>query len=157
MGIRLIIKSFIIYLMIMVSSFAMANTSEIIDGQLNLSEHDFAQDGPIILKGPWQFYWKELLGPGDQRLEEKASYRQVPNAWMRSEPETGVTNFGYATWVLKMSGMRKATRLAFFLDSFQPAYKVILWQQGETKEFSRDMVKLSSVSTVPTFASLLRR
>jgi len=34
-------------------------------GVLDLSSWNFEKDGIVPLKGDWEFYWKQLLKPGD--------------------------------------------------------------------------------------------
>ncbi len=36
-----------------------------VDGIVDLTGWDFSKEGPVRLAGKWEFYWQQLLGPGD--------------------------------------------------------------------------------------------
>lgn len=72
-----------------------------IQGVLDLSVENVSK-GNFILDGKWEFYWSELLTPGDLP-QYQPSYITIPNTWDKIElngkplPATG-----YATYKLKL-------------------------------------------------------
>jgi class 3 adenylate cyclase len=54
------------------------------NGQIDLSDWDFEQDGMAALNGTWEFYWGRLYTPLDFRsdsLKSKPYYLKVPGLW----------------------------------------------------------------------------
>lgn len=72
-----------------------------IQGVLDLSVENVSK-GNFILDGKWEFYWSELLKPGDLPLYEP-SYITIPNTWNHIELNgKSLPAFGYATYKLKL-------------------------------------------------------
>ncbi|GAF87551.1 unnamed protein product, partial [marine sediment metagenome] len=54
------------------------------DGLLDLTDWDFNRDGPVALKGEWDFYWHRVLQPSDfasPNPPEKTGQLHVPGIW----------------------------------------------------------------------------
>ena len=57
---------------------------EAIKGILDLADWDFKKDGPVQLKGDWEFYWQQHLEPGEfsrPTAPQKTGFIQVPGYW----------------------------------------------------------------------------
>lgn len=77
-----------------------------VKGVLDLSDWNFNQNGPVKLKGEWEFYWKQLLTPDDfsgSLLPDKTGFFPVRGKW-NDKVVNGVplTIRGYATLRLKV-------------------------------------------------------
>ena len=55
-----------------------ATAPEIQEGLLDLSDWSFDEDGPVVLGGPWEFWWGELL---TQESREPNGLYTVPGYW----------------------------------------------------------------------------
>lgn len=74
-------------------------------GFLDLSAWDFEEDGLVDLDGPWEFYWDQLLAPGDEALSDpgKADTIRVPGGWAAKNSGGKIyPEFGHATYRLKI-------------------------------------------------------
>jgi signal transduction histidine kinase len=68
-------------------------------GVLDLREYDFNKDGPLELKGEFEFYWNQMLNPAVEGEPGEMIYTEVPGSWTRlikTNPE--VTRYGFATY-----------------------------------------------------------
>ena len=55
-----------------------------VNGVLDLSMWDFENQGSISLSGQWEFYWKNLIIPGDflsRSHPEKTGFFPLPGTW----------------------------------------------------------------------------
>lgn len=90
-------------------------------GTLDLTNWDFASEGPIPLNGEWGFYWQRHLKPADLTQTPppiRTGWIQVPGIWngykVAGQPISGD---GYATYRLQVRLGYPRERLAFkFLD-----------------------------------------
>lgn len=85
-------------------------------GVLDLREWDFERDGPIALKGEWEFYKNLLLVPGELAQAPRAAapgpqFADAPGGW---EAEQG---HGYATYRLTL--LLPADRPALVADNLE--------------------------------------
>jgi hypothetical protein len=72
-----------------------------VGGVIDLSGHDFRRDGPVELKGEYEFYWNQMLEPSDDGYRAEMSYIQVPGSWYNlklTHPE--IERYGFATYRL---------------------------------------------------------
>lgn len=69
-------------------------------GVLDLTEWNFADDGPVFLNGEWEFYWNRLIIPDGS--EPPPGYYPVPNRWAGSVDGERVGPYGAATYRLKV-------------------------------------------------------
>ncbi len=89
-------------------------------GRLDLSQWDFAQDGPVELSGEYEFYWQQHLLPEDFSAAappQKSGFMPVPGVWNGYElAGKKLSGAGYATYRLRVQ-LKEATPLALkFLD-----------------------------------------
>jgi len=102
-----------------------------LDGTLDLSDWDFAKNGPAKLDGEWDFYWQQLWEPlelEDQTLPEKRLIT-LPQSW-NGYVINGQTlkGEGYATFRLKILLPEHEQAKAINLSSINSSHK--LWVNG---------------------------
>jgi len=98
------------------------------NGSLDLSNWNFQEEGPIELRGEWEFYWSQLLSPeqvGD--AEPDVSIEQVPANW--TSYGDGFSVEGYATYRLRVQTLVEGEMFAVFLDGQGSSYRI--WLNGE--------------------------
>lgn len=103
-----------------------------VQGILDLSDWNLEEDGIVHCDGEWEFYWKQLLEPGDfaGQLPRQTGFYHVPSTWNGYEiDQEKLSGDGYATF-------RLTTRLgnpqgvhAVRLKVMATAYS--LWVNGE--------------------------
>jgi serine phosphatase RsbU (regulator of sigma subunit) len=72
------------------------------DGKLDLSNYSFETNGTVLLKGEWEFYWKQYLQGLDFEQAKPSALVTVPSSWGNYEIEKGTKlgREGYATYRL---------------------------------------------------------
>lgn len=85
---------------------------------MDLRSWDFETDGPVELRGEWEFYWKQLLQPDRGPSPEKTPrrYKAVPELWEQGS--------GFATYRLTLRLPAKAGPLSIFLREQSTAWQV---------------------------------
>ena len=119
------------------------------NGVLDLTNWDFEKDGPLELKGEWLFYWKKLITP-EYFLKEKPKEDgaiKVPGPWTNFT-HSKISGKGFATYHLKIKGLKINQELGLFKGEIQSNYKMYkieketvelvdtVGQVGKTKEDS---------------------
>lgn len=69
------------------------------NGQLDLTAWDFEREGPAQLDGEWDFYWQQLLAPGQLPPGAPALRAMVPGDWNQLVG----TGLGAATYRLRIA------------------------------------------------------
>jgi two-component system sensor histidine kinase ChiS len=70
-------------------------------GVLDLREYDFNANGPVEVKGEYEFYWNQMLNPAVEGDSGEMIYTEVPGTWtLLSKEHPEVTRFGFATYRL---------------------------------------------------------
>lgn len=130
---RIFIAVFVLLLPLLVIpnvSFADAMTPQAKEGILVLQNYN---EEIIKLSGQWEFYWKQLLEPGDfEGNEHVRSYVTVPHIWKDEViNESKLESYGYATYRLKVSFPNEVVgkQLAISLPMIASNYRV--WVNGE--------------------------
>jgi PAS domain S-box-containing protein len=111
-----IYKSFLILLILHLSLLSACRkyyseriSPEAVSGVLDLTDWDFEKDGPVDLKGEWEFYWQQHLSPDDLSKPTppgKTDFKHVPEYWNNYEIDgMKLPGEGFATY-----------RLTVFLD-----------------------------------------
>lgn len=100
-------------------------TEPALRGILNLSGDDMSS-GNYVLEGQWEFYWSQLLGPGD--IPQFApSYINIPSLWNNIELNgTPLSTDGYATYKLKVILPQKKPRLALKIFDTYCSYRLYI-------------------------------
>jgi len=91
-------------------------------GVLDLRDYDFNTNGPVEVKGEYEFYWNQMLNPAVQKDSGEMIYAQVPGSWthLRKEhPE--VTRYGFATYRLRILLPDRVDELALKIDEVYSA------------------------------------
>lgn len=106
---RIIINSasfcfYIVTLLITTNSWsaqAKQQTPLVRNGELDLEEYSFQDNGPVKLNGEWEFYWKKFYEKKVTGIGKK--YIEVPGLWNTFEHNGQVIgSMGYATYRLKV-------------------------------------------------------
>lgn len=100
-------------------------------GVIDLSNYDFSK-GSAPLEGEWEFYWQELLAPGDL-FPPATEFMPVPEEWSHSGKYEAT---GYATYRVRLILPEIKEPLALFIPFTYNRYKIFvndtLWaEQGK--------------------------
>lgn len=82
----------------------------------------------INIDGQWEFFWNQLLAPGEAEAVIAKKYIQIPSSWNKYIENEEHSGYGYATYRLKFITEEKS-RLALKIPRMFTAYK--LWVNGE--------------------------
>ncbi len=97
------------------------------NGQLDLNQFDFNNE-VVALDGQWEFFWNQLLDPGEFVFGATHSFENFPASWTKySTTETPISGNGYATYRLNFSSPNDEI-LALKIPKVRTAYK--LWING---------------------------
>ncbi len=81
-----------------------------VKGVLDLTEYDFKTNGPLEIRGEFEFYWNQMLNPADDDFSGEMIYMDVPGSWFSLKEEyPQLTRYGFATYrlmVLLPAGMK---------------------------------------------------
>ena len=123
-----------------------------IRGVLDLTDWDFAQDGPVDLSGEWEFYWHQHLYAQQFALPiqpDISAYVNVPRCWNAySVDGEALPGQGFATFRLTVRMHRPAGSLALEKLDLSSAYR--LYVNGE-KVDSAGVAGKSFETTNPGF------
>jgi signal transduction histidine kinase len=104
------------------------------DGMIDLTSWDFERHGNVTLDGMWEFYWNELLEPGEFQSESERftairKYGKVPGLW-NTYDYNGKTLpwFGYGTFRLVVKLPEQKARMGIKVFDASTAYR--LWLDG---------------------------
>jgi PAS domain S-box-containing protein len=98
-------------------------------GILDLTDWDFKKDGPVQLKGDWEFFWQQHLGPALARLDTplKPHFVQVPDYWNNYVIEgEELPGEGYATYRLTVLLNEQTSPMALRLMEVSSAYTLFI-------------------------------
>ncbi|MGW8314413.1 MAG: PP2C family protein-serine/threonine phosphatase [Bacteroidales bacterium] len=126
---------------------------EIEHGFLDLSSWDFEKDGLVDLNGPWEFFWDQLLEPGDTALNDpgRAEYISVPGGWAAKHPDgKSYPEFGHATYRLKIKVPDHQTAYNFIFTSIFTSAR--MWVNGSFC-FENGKVGPSEAQSRPSFVT----
>jgi class 3 adenylate cyclase len=108
-------------------------------GVLDLRDWNFKSQGPIDLRGDWNFYWEDFYDADTEGLGEHIkpdAVIPVPRRWNRFELDDGrkLTSYGYATLTLKVILPNNITQtldepLRLSLTSADTAYKLYVFDE----------------------------
>ena len=132
-----IYKSFLILLIFQLAFLSACHkfhpqkmSPEAANGVLDLTDWDFKQDGPVKLKGEWEFYWQQHIGPDElskPTAPTKSGSMQVPDYW-NSYKINGMKlpGEGYATYRLTVLLDQQKKPLALRLMEISTAYTLFV-------------------------------
>ncbi|WP_031515852.1 hypothetical protein [Desulfofalx alkaliphila] len=108
------------------------NEVRALEGTLDLTGWDFEQMGPVELNGDWEFYWGQLLTPGDFNEGQGGFDKHlfsVPQSWNGYRVNDQIlTGEGYATFRLKVLLPEDEQSKSLGLSAISTAHK--LWVNG---------------------------
>jgi PAS domain S-box-containing protein len=120
-------------------------------GMLDLSDWDFAQNGPVALSGEYEFYWHQHLAPerfSQAELPQGNGFIQVPGDWNGYKLDgKKLSGEGYATYRLRVQLKDRVPLALKFLD-MATAYTVYV---NGTKLFSAGIPETTPEATVPQY------
>lgn len=87
---------------------------------LDLSDYNFENNSEIPLKGEWEFFWNELIEPGEP-LRKLPSNVTFPHLWNDYEE---LSSFGYATYKMKIILPKKYPKLALTIPDMYSSYRL---------------------------------
>lgn len=70
-------------------------------GIIVISEQSLTEE-IIGLNGDWEFYWQELISPGDFSNRVMTGYVRIPSDWSENQLDMDIPAHGYATYRLKI-------------------------------------------------------
>ncbi len=98
------------------------------NGVLNLGTWYLPSDGPLTLEGEWEFYWKQLLKPGDfeaQDKPEKTALVHVPGYWNDYKiDDLKIGSDGYATFRLIVNNVTPDQVISLDILTINTAYSI---------------------------------
>jgi PAS domain S-box-containing protein len=101
-----------------------------VKGVIDLTGWNFAKDGPLDLKGEWEFYWHRHLRPADfakAATPRSPDFRQVPDFWNNYRKDGGeLPGEGFATFRLTVLVNGKQKQLALRLMEISTAYTLFV-------------------------------
>ena len=105
------------------------------EGIVDLTSFEFNKSNILVLNGPWEFYWKQLLTPKDFQQKEDLpgkSLVNLPGLWKGKlvngeKPD----NTGYATYRLQVIASPYGDLLAIKVPKLYSSYKI--WINGRLK------------------------
>jgi PAS domain S-box-containing protein len=132
-----IYKSFLILLIFQLSFFSACRKyyphkipPEAVKGVLDLTDWDFAKDGPIDIRGEYEFYWMQFLDPMEfskTAPTQKKGFIKVPSYWNNYEIEgRKLPGDGYATYRLAIFLDAQKEPLAMRLKEISTAYTLLV-------------------------------
>ncbi len=150
-------KSFLILLIFQASFYTAGGIGQAgkeypraIEGVIDLSRWHFDKDGPVDLKGQWEFYWQQHLNPDDfskPALPRKTGFMQVPEYWNNYEIDgTKLPGKGFATFRLTVLLDAQKESLGLSLMEISTAYT--LFVNGE-KMISAGLAGVNRETTIP--------
>ena len=98
----------------------------IIQGQADLSEIDFSNHKLLELSGTWEFYWNELLLPGDFSALRIPTWVDVPGSWHRHDQHP---QLGYGTYRTRIQFSGEQGGLSLYFPIVNSASRI--WLNGE--------------------------
>lgn len=102
-------------------------------GSLDVSGWDFSKQGNLRLDGQWEFYWNDLIKPGQfSSFEKRKAYLQVPSNWNNVKLNNQeLKGEGVGTYKLNVKFNRSElfSKKALLIMNVYTAYRV--WVDGE--------------------------
>lgn len=91
-------------------------------GILDLREYDFIANGPISVRGEFEFYWNQMLSPALEEDKGEMIYAKVPGSWTQLRKEhPEVTRYGFATYRVQILLPEQVDEMAFRIEDVYSA------------------------------------
>ncbi|MEZ5072259.1 MAG: hypothetical protein R2751_15180 [Bacteroidales bacterium] len=99
-----------------------AQKPEAQDGILDLRNHPFSTEGPVELRGEFEFYWNKMLNPSVENDSGDMDILEVPGTWLQLKQENPeVRRYGFGTYRLRILLPPETDRLSFLVDGVYSA------------------------------------
>ena len=83
-------------------------------GVLDLRQYNFKAEGPLALKGEFEFYWNQMLNPAVGKDSGVVNLIPVPGSWYQLKDQLPeISRYGFATYRLLILLPDGVNRLAF--------------------------------------------
>ena len=91
-------------------------------GILDLREYDFIANGPINVRGEFEFYWNQMLSPALEEEKGEMIYAKVPGSWTQLRKEhPEVNRHGFATYRVQILLPEQVDEMAFRIEDVYSA------------------------------------
>ena len=87
---------------------------------IDLRDYHFDRDDPVELTGDWQFYWQQLLNPGEDP-SKRPELVTMPHLW---NEDARYDHFGFGTYQLSILLPKDSPPLALTIPDMYTAYKL---------------------------------
>ncbi|MDH5720728.1 MAG: SpoIIE family protein phosphatase [Spirochaetia bacterium] len=116
----------IVYFFCASGSFSKENNIIVNNGEIDLSNWNFAKEGSVELKGTWKFYYKKLVSNGTDLSKEEYSFLYSPGLWNNSiQNGKKISGIGYGTYKLNLILGSNGPSLAIKMTDVATSYN--LW------------------------------
>ena len=117
-------------------------------GVLDLTQWDFASDGPVKLSGDWKFYWNDFILDSLNPSKVDSGFMEVPGLWNKHKiGETILPKHGYASYKLTILLPDERELAIKYLNS---ASSCEVFVNGQS-EFVAGKPGKSEIETVPSY------
>lgn len=126
--------TYLLLLSLPLTALAAEDDPVAVRGVMDLREYDLAAEGPVELRGAFEFYWDRMLNPALERDTGEMIYVEVPGSWnslQKEHPE--ITNYGFATYRLTILLPERVNELAFKIEDVYSASSYFL--NGKALDF----------------------
>lgn len=86
-------------------------------GVVDLRNYNFKADGPVELRGEYEFYWNQMLNPAIEGDTGEMIYTTVPESWFKLRKEfPEIERYGFATYRLVLLMPDKVDEISFKIE-----------------------------------------
>lgn len=136
--------------LINISPVIASSGADLVHGKLDLHSKVIAKDGPIELNGEWEFYWKQLRTPEDDKLLS-SNIVLVPDSWNNYiQHGHSLPRYGYGTYHLTLILNKEdiGQVVSLYMPGVATAYRLfvnekLLASNGQVGENRQQMVPKS--------------
>ncbi len=91
-------------------------------GVMDLRNYNFKADGPVELRGEYEFYWNQMLNPAIEGDTGEMIYTTVPDSWFKLRKEyPEIERYGFATYRLMVLLPDKVDEVTFKIEDVYSA------------------------------------
>jgi len=89
---------------------------------MDLRNYNFKADGPVKLRGEYEFYWNQMLNPAIEGDTGEMIYTTVPDSWFKLRKEyPEIERYGFATYRLMVLLPDKVDEVTFKIEDVYSA------------------------------------
>lgn len=129
------------------------------EGVLDLRDWNFAEDGPLHIRGEWEFYWRQLMTPAafqKARVNPEAlHFIKVPGSWNGYKwDDRTLPGEGYASYRLRVLLPPEEQTLVFNIDNQNTNFRAYL---NDRLIGAQGVVGTTAASAVPRRDSIRKQ